>query len=100
MKEKTFSRDAILALIGAFCYISCATMAMPITAGFTKSLGGSAELMGFMTGLMYLVSLCMRPVAGNMADKFSKAKLTIVSSTSIVEGGYHDVTLRTTSIGK
>ncbi len=29
-----------------------------------------------------------------------KAKLTIVSSTSIVEGGYHDVTLRTTSIGK
>ena len=80
MKEKTFSRDAILALIGAFCYISCATMAMPITAGFTKSLGGSAELMGFMTGLMYLVSLCMRPVAGNMADKFSKAKLTIVGS--------------------
>ncbi|MBR5518967.1 MAG: MFS transporter [Clostridia bacterium] len=80
MKEKTFSKDAILALIGAFCYISCATMAMPITAGFTKSLGGSAELMGFMTGLMYLVSLCMRPVAGNMADKFSKAKLTIVGS--------------------
>ena len=80
MKEKTFSKDAILALIGAFCYISCATMAMPITAGFTKSLGGSAELMGFMTGLMYLVSLCMRPVAGNLADKFSKAKLTIVGS--------------------
>lgn len=80
MKEKTFSRDAILALIGAFCYISCATMAMPITAGFTKSLGGSAELMGFMTGLMYLVSLCMRPVAGNLADKFSKSTLTICGS--------------------
>ena len=25
------------------------------------------------------------------------AKLTLVSETSIVEGGYHDVTLRTTS---
>ncbi len=28
------------------------------------------------------------------------AKLTVVSSTSIVEGGYHDVTLRTTSTAK
>ena len=26
-----------------------------------------------------------------------KAKLTVVSSTSIVEGGYHDVMLRNTS---
>ena len=25
------------------------------------------------------------------------AKLTVASSTSIVEGGYHDVTLRTTN---
>ena len=80
MKEKTFTKDAILALIGAFCYISCATMAMPITAGFTKSLGGSAELMGIMTGLMYLVSLCVRPVAGNLADKISKSTLTIWGS--------------------
>ena len=80
MKEKTFSRDSILALIGAFCYISCATMAMPITAGFTKSLGGTAELMGLMTGLMYLVSLCVRPVAGNLADKIKKSTLTIWGS--------------------
>ncbi len=80
MKEKTFTRDAILALIAAFCYISCATMAMPITAGFTKSLGGTEFLMGLMTGLMYLVSLCVRPVAGNLADKISKAKLTIWGS--------------------
>ncbi len=80
MKEKTFSKDSILALIGAFCYISCATMAMPITAGFTKSLGGSAELMGIMTGLMYLVSLCVRPVAGNLADKIKKSTLTIWGS--------------------
>jgi len=26
-----------------------------------------------------------------------KAKITLVSSTSIVEGGYHDVTLRSTA---
>ena len=30
-------------------------------------------------------------------DLQREAKLTVVSSTSIVEGGYHDVTLRATS---
>ena len=30
-------------------------------------------------------------------DLQREAKLTVVSSTSIVEGGYHDVTLRTTA---
>ena len=29
-------------------------------------------------------------------DLQKKARLTVVSSTSIVEGGYHDVTLRAT----
>ena len=33
-------------------------------------------------------------------DLQREAKLTVVSSTSIVEGGYHDVTLRTTATGK
>lgn len=88
MKERTFSKDAILALIGAFCYISCATMAMPITAGFTKELGGSPELMGFMTGLMYLVSLCVRPVAGNLADKIRKSDLTIYGSALMVVSNF------------
>lgn len=88
MKEKTFSRDAILALIGAFCYISCATMAMPIMAGFTKELGGSPELMGVMTGLMYLVSLCVRPVAGNLADKIRKSDLTIWGSALMLVSNF------------
>ena len=33
----------------------------------------------------------------NLADLQRNAKLTLVSATSIVEGGYHDVTLRTTN---
>ncbi len=33
----------------------------------------------------------------NIADLQQRAKLTLVSSVSIVEGGYHDVTLRSTS---
>ena len=36
----------------------------------------------------------------NIPDLQKNAKLTVVSSTSIVEGGYHDVTLRTTASAK
>lgn len=36
----------------------------------------------------------------NLEDLKNNAKLTLVSSTSIVEGGYHDVTLRTTNAMK
>ena len=77
MKERTFSKDAMLVLIGAFCYMSCSIMAMPIMTGFTKELGGGGVLMGLMSGMMYFVSLCMRPVAGNLADKLKKANLTL-----------------------
>ena len=33
----------------------------------------------------------------NLQDLRDNARLTLVSSTSIVEGGYHDVTLRSTA---
>ena len=36
----------------------------------------------------------------NIPDLHRDAKMTLVSSTSIVEGGYHDVTLRSTSPAK
>ncbi len=36
----------------------------------------------------------------NIADLQRDAKMTLVSSVSIVEGGYHDVTLRSSSTGK
>ena len=36
----------------------------------------------------------------NLPDLQKDAKLTLVSSVSIVEGGYHDVTLRSTNPGK
>jgi IMP dehydrogenase len=36
----------------------------------------------------------------NIPDLQKNAKLTLVSSVSIVEGSYHDVTLRTTTTSK
>ena len=36
----------------------------------------------------------------NIPDLQRDAKITLVSATSIVEGGYHDVTLRSTAGNK
>ena len=36
----------------------------------------------------------------NIPDLQRDAKITLVSATSIVEGGYHDVTLRSTANSK
>ena len=36
----------------------------------------------------------------NIPDMQANAKMTVVSSTSIVEGGYHDVMLRSTTVNK
>lgn len=98
MKERTFSKDAILVLIGAFCYMSCSIMAMPIMAGFTKELGGTEFLMGLMTGLMNLVSLCMRPVAGNLADKIKKANLTVCGAVLMVASNFTYVVVPNISV--
>ena len=49
-------------------------------------------------GSLYKVKSTMCNVGvTNIPDLQRDAKLTLVSSTSIVEGGYHDVTLRSTS---
>ena len=52
-------------------------------------------------GSLYKVRSTMCNVGvTNIPDLQREAKLTLVSSTSIVEGGYHDVTLRSTSSSK
>ena len=52
-------------------------------------------------GSLYKVKSTMCNVGvTNIPDLQKNAKLTLVSSVSIVEGGYHDVTLRSTSQNK
>ena len=52
-------------------------------------------------GSLYKVKSTMCNVGvTNIPDLQRDAKITLVSSTSIVEGGYHDVTLRSTSNAK
>lgn len=80
MKQSIYSKDIILVLAASFFYMSSPMLVTPLITGFTGSLGASAAVMGFVGGLMNLCSLVCRPLAGNLADKISKYRLTFIGS--------------------
>lgn len=80
LKKRVFSRDAVLVLAASFFYMSCSMIVTPVIAGFTGTLGGTGFWMGFIGGLVNLVSLGCRPVAGNLTDKVDKYHLSLVGA--------------------
>ena len=76
MRQKIYSKDIILVLAASFFYMASPMLVTPLITGFTESIGASAALMGLVGGMMNLVSLFCRPIAGNLADRVSKYKLS------------------------
>lgn len=79
-EQKFFSRDVILIFTACFFYMCCPSMVNSIIVGYTESVGGSGFIMGFVGGLLSLTSLFSRPFAGNLADRFNKARLSLIGS--------------------
>ncbi len=50
----------------------------PIITGFSGSLGAGTALMGAIGGLMNFVAMLCRPFAGNLADRVSRFKATMI----------------------
>ena len=73
-----FSRDAVLILLGAFCYMSSSMLMNPLIVGFTTSVGASALIAGLIAAAMNFVSLLFRPFAGQLTDQVSKYKLAFI----------------------
>lgn len=90
MEKKLYSKDIILVLAASFFYMSSPMLVTPLITGFTESIGASAAVMGFVGGLMNLCSLFCRPLAGNLADRISKYKLTFIGAVlmTIASAGY------------
>ncbi len=80
MKRDFYSKDIILVLAASFFYMASPMLVTPLITGFTESLGASAAVMGFVGGLMNLCSLFCRPVAGNLADRISKYRLSFIGA--------------------
>lgn len=81
-----YSRDVWLILVASFFYAASATAVLPLIAGFSESLGASAVMMGMIGGMMNLCSLFCRPVAGNLSDKVSKYKLSMIGGIIMLAG--------------
>lgn len=90
MKQNIYSRDVILVLAASFFYMSSPMLVTPLITGFAGSIGASAAVMGFVGGLMNLCSLFCRPIAGNLADRISKYRLTFIGAIlmTIASAGY------------
>ena len=80
MKSKIYSKDIILVLAASFFYMASPMLVTPLITGFSGSIGASAALMGLVGGMMNLVSLFCRPLAGNLADRISKYKLSFIGA--------------------
>ncbi|WDF83310.1 MFS transporter [Lacticaseibacillus pabuli] len=77
-KSKIFTRDSILILLGAFCYMSSSMLINPLIVGFSHSIGASAAFAGVVAATMNFTSLLFRPFAGQMTDRVSKYKLAFI----------------------
>lgn len=79
--ERLITRDVALVMVATFCFMASNMLATPLMAGFSASLGATGALMGVVAGMMNVVSLFCRPVAGNLSDRASKRLLVGVGAT-------------------
>ena len=58
----------------------------PLINGYAKELGASSAFAGIIVGIMSLAAMFLRPVAGNLTDKFSKHRLSFIGGALIFVG--------------
>lgn len=58
----------------------------PLINGYAKNLGASSAFAGLIVGIMSIAAMFLRPVAGNLTDKFSKYRLSLIGGILIFIG--------------
>lgn len=76
-KATIFSRDVVLVMAAAFFFMFSNMYCNPLINGYAKSLGASSTFAGVIVGMMSIVAMFLRPVAGNLTDRFSKYQLSV-----------------------
>ena len=81
MKTKLYTPNVTLVLIASFFYMMSSMLITPIIAEFTQNIGATSAIAGLIAGIMNITSLLLRPIAGNLTDRISKYKLTMIGSS-------------------
>lgn len=89
-RQSIYTKDVILVMAASFFFMFSVMFVTPLINGYAISLGASAVFAGVITGIMSVVSMFLRPVAGNLTDHFSKYSLSFIGGILILigVGGY------------
>lgn len=85
-KQSIYTKDVILVMAASFFFMFSVMFVTPLINGYAISLGASAVFAGIITGIMNVVSMFLRPVAGNLTDRFSKYSLSFIGGVLILIG--------------
>ncbi|HJA21495.1 MAG TPA: MFS transporter [Candidatus Limosilactobacillus intestinipullorum] len=77
-KETIFTKDVVLVMAAAFFFMFSNMYCNPLINGYAKELGASSAFAGVIVGMMSIVAMFLRPIAGNLTDHFSKYQLSFI----------------------
>ena len=73
-------------MAASFFFMFSTMFVNPLINGYAKELGASSAFAGVIVGIMSLAAMFLRPVAGNLTDKFSKYRLSFIGGALIFVG--------------
>lgn len=78
--------DVILVMAASFLFMFSVMFVTTLINGYALSLGADSILAGIITGSMSIVSIFLRPIAGNLVDLYSKYCLSLIGGILILIG--------------
>ncbi|MHC3377711.1 MFS transporter [Ligilactobacillus equi] len=85
-KERLYTKDVILVMAASFFFMFSNMFINTIINGYAQSLGATESFAGMIVGMMSLTSMFLRPIAGNLTDRFSKYALSLIGGIFIFIG--------------
>ena len=85
-RKRIYTKDVILVMAASFFFMFSTMFVNPLINGYAKSLGASSAFAGIIVGIMSIAAMFLRPIAGNLTDRFSKYHLSFVGGVLIVVG--------------
>lgn len=73
-------------MAASFFFMFSTMFVNPLINGYAKKLGASSAFAGVIVGIMSIAAMFLRPVAGNLTDKFSKYRLSLIGGVLILIG--------------
>lgn len=85
-RKSIYSKDVVLVMAASFFFMFSTMFVNPLINRYAKKLGASSAFAGVIVGIMSIAAMFLRPVAGNLTDKFSKYRLSLIGGVLILIG--------------